>query len=880
MPKVTSGIRKTETELKTERMRRYREKKAQKSKDDMSLPAPAPEKEKQLSEKPKAVRQSPPKEKPLARFVAIDGEGKNNPRLNTSYVDSDGNRQLSEHQDYVLLRSNTDLPRFYDPKGLSTVDCFSWLCNLSLQEYGATFVIFGGGYDVTMWTRDIPYKDQQYLREYMSYGDADKYDYEEDKEGKKNKKRKKFPLVYFAQVYDVPNTQYVAFEYEYMPRKWFKLTRYECEIAESGKWRYRKDSKGHRIKHGSITVYDVWGFFQSTFVNGLSDYGLLTEESDYHFLASMKSKRDQFETMDIETIDAYCKKECEYLVKLMGKLQGYFRHSAINIALSRWDGAGASAAALLKQKNIKDHIEALKPAVMEAALHAYSGGRIELVQYGHIHSSKEYTEKQARSYCKRVYGNADVYQEKFIKCTYLRRIKTQKLVNRVKAITIIERLLSMKGIVKPYDKKKYADYTKKYVDTYLEHYYTFDHIGYILPCMYDYDINSAYPTTTATLPSLKGGNWCLESEIKSSFAMVHIRWDLSGQRFYPFFFRTPKHMIVYPTKGENWVWLPEYEAYLKHADKFVGTVEVLEVWNFYPCTDVKPFSFIPDMAAQRLEWKKLAKQTDGLEGGQHVAIKLMLNSLYGKLAQQVGGEKLEDGTWKLPPYLNMAWAGFITASTRASLFDAAMQSPDSVVMFATDGLFTTQELDLPLSNKLGEWEVSRFSRFTAVQAGVYYRETQDWQSLSKSRGFEKGSIQEKDVLEGWKQGPQPNAKGEYSWEVTGSSRHFITFGRIAVGEKDATIKKNMKRLCSWERKERKLALEPNGTKRMDNPKYDRWKRHERLVPTLPLIDYNGEYKHLSTLYRSPYYIPVEQASKEELEYIKEQEEKQTDENIG
>jgi hypothetical protein len=877
--KVTSGIRKSETELKRERMRRYRaKKKEQNQSDSSSVPIPK-ELEKGISEKQKPIRQSVLKEKALARFVAIDGEGKNNPRLNKTYIDSDGKRQVAEHQDYVLLRSNTNFPRFYDSKGLSTVDCFSWLCNLSLKEYGATFVIFGGGYDVTMWMRDIPYKDQQYLREYMSYGDVDKYEYEEDDTGKKSKKRKKFPPVYFAQVYDVPNTQFVAFEYEYMPRKWFKLTRYECEITEEGKWKYRKDSRGHRIKHGSITVYDVWGFFQSTFVNALADYGLLTEESDYHFLASMKSKRDQFETMDIERIDDYCKKECEYLVKLMDKLQGYFRHEAINVTLSRWDGAGAAASALLKQKNIKDHIKALPSDVMEAALHAYSGGRIELIQYGHTHSSKEYTEKQARSYCKKVYGNADLFREKFIACTYLKRIKTQKLVNKTKAVMSIERLLACKGIVKPYNKVKYEEYQKKYVAIYLDHYYTFDHIGYILPCIYDYDINSAYPTTTTILPSLKGGEWLPEKEIKSSFAMVHIKWNLSGQRFYPFFFRTKNHMIVYPTKGESWVWLPEYEAYLKHADKFVGTVEVVEVWNFYPETDEKPFSFIPDMAKQRLEWKELAKQTDGREGGQHVAIKLILNSLYGKLAQQVGGELLEDGTWKLPPYLNMAYAGYITASTRASLFDSAMQSPDSVVMFATDGIFTTQELDLPLSNKLGEWEVSRFSRFTAVQAGVYYRETQDWQSLSKSRGFEKGSIREKDVLERWEKGYQPNDKGEYVCEVIGTSRHFITFGRIAVGEKEATIKKNMKRLCCWERKERKLALEPNGTKRMDNPKYDHWKRYERLVPTLPLIDYNGEYNTFSTMYRSPYYIVVEQASTEELEYIKEQEEKQTDENI-
>ena len=147
-----------------------------------------------------------------------------------------------------------------------------------------------------------------------------------------------------------------------------------------------------------------------------------------------------------------------------------------------------------------------------------------------------------------------------------------------------------------------------------------------------------------------------------------------------------------------------YEAYLKHKDMFQGTVEVMEVWNFYPATDKKPFDFIPDMASQRLKWKRLAKQTNSAEGGQHVAIKLMLNSLYGKLAQQVGGELLEDGTWKLPPYSNMAW-GVTSLLAHVQNYLIPQCSILSVVMFATDGLFTTETFDLSLTDKLGEWNL-------------------------------------------------------------------------------------------------------------------------------------------------------------------------------
>lgn len=33
-----------------------------------------------------------------------------------------------------------------------------------------------------------------------------------------------------------------------------------------------------------------------------------------------------------------------------------------------------------------------------------------------------------------------------------------------------------------------------------------------IPCIYDYDINSAYPTTIAELPTLTDGRWLREKE--------------------------------------------------------------------------------------------------------------------------------------------------------------------------------------------------------------------------------------------------------------------------------------------------------------------------------------------------------------------------------
>src|SRR5882757_6795811 len=201
MPKVTSGIRKSPSELKSERNKRYRAKQKlspQVERLEKVVSSPKQSRKEQASK----IISEQKKPKPLARFVSLDGEGNNW----SDHIDKQGKRHKSEHQDYVLLRSSSEqLDPLYNPKGLSTVSCFSWLCNLALKEHGATFVGFGLSYDITMWMRDIPYKDQVYLRTYMQAGDIDKYDFVEEK-GEKKKKRKLFPPTYEAIVDDVPNT--------------------------------------------------------------------------------------------------------------------------------------------------------------------------------------------------------------------------------------------------------------------------------------------------------------------------------------------------------------------------------------------------------------------------------------------------------------------------------------------------------------------------------------------------------------------------------------------------------------------------------------------------------------------------------------------------
>lgn len=672
------------------------------------------------------------------QFIAIDGEG-----LNVGTAPNGGTIQH-----YVMMCASTG-ESLYKPEGIKSLDALNWLCNLAETYPKAVFVVFGGSYDTTMILRDLTFQERLTIHKYSKIAtDIDQ----------SNSKRK------------LP--RFGNFEIIYRPRKELYVKRLKTIVSDTGYhkvlWKKSKGGKFSKLSSGAMHLYDVYGFFQRKFVDAIAEYKLPVDDID--FIRRMKDTRNDFQTGNVQEIISYCKRECEILVKLMQLVEHYLLHPDINLKLTRWDGAGAIAGAIMKKYAVKEHLEELPFDVLEASKHAYTGGRIELIQYGH--------------------------------------------------------------------------YTK---------------------VVYDYDINSAYPTFLLRLPSLKGGLWKREKTIKSSFAVCLVEWDLwdIDNRIYPFPYRQKDGTIIYPSKGKNWVWLPEYLAATKHLGKYNhGSIILLEVFNFYPASDEKPFWFVDDMAKQRLIWKQTGE-------GQNIMVKLGLNSLYGKTAQQIGGH-YDEKTERVipPPYHNLAYAGYVTSSTRAALFDAAMQNPHDVIMFATDGLFTIKPFDLTISKQLGEWECTKVLSFTAVQSGVYYYTTEEGKEKIKSRGFDPSSVSRETIIKTWKEGK--------SSKVTGRSRKFITFGMIATAQKEDTIKKNMLRLCNWETVDRDLCLYPLNTKRHNtlNDEYEtRRKPSSGLMKTYPKV--NADYEEsgmISYPYRYIYAVPIEKLTEVEKQYLMEVEE--------
>lgn len=318
------------------------------------------------------------------------------------------------------------------------------------------------------------------------------------------------------------------------------------------------------------------------------------------------------------------------------------------------------------------------------------------------------------------------------------------------------------------------------------------------PAVYEYDICSAYPRALSEVPSLAGGHWSPADShayrAAASFSLWHVRFT-SGDNSVPqpLFRRDANGAVCYPYAVEGWYWKPEIDAAREFARRYGGRVEILAGFTFLPALNTLPFAFIPALYEQRARLKAAGD-------GAHVGLKLSLNSLYGKLAQQIGFRPATaQHSLKLPPYHQLEWAGYVTSRTRAAIFMASIDDLSSVVAYETDALFTTRSLPhLTIGKDLGEWEQTAFRSLSYFQSGFYFGTLTDGTEVVKTRGIE-----------------PPNVDNPLSvtrelcltafprWEkVTGRTTRFITMGTALQGRWDEWRQ--------WQTRPRVMTLEPSG----------------------------------------------------------------------
>lgn len=222
-----------------------------------------------------------------------------------------------------------------------------------------------------------------------------------------------------------------------------------------------------------------------------------------------------------------------------------------------------------------------------------------------------------------------------------------------------------------------------------------------------WDIHSAYPAIFAGLTDPRGSMLMSGREWEdrgARYGCYHVIADIPPSwRFGPFAVAEANGDIIYPV-GMVRTYIGR--AGLELAKKYSIPIKVLFAWEIFPDHDDLLFPEVESIYSLRKDPEK----------GQ--ACKLAMNSAYGLLCEKenksipspgkiFGGKKA--GAYFVRSYsifgryTNYPLAAEITEKTRLKLWEIAYQYPDKVHFFATDGILTDADIELPTGPGLGEW---------------------------------------------------------------------------------------------------------------------------------------------------------------------------------
>lgn len=289
------------------------------------------------------------------------------------------------------------------------------------------------------------------------------------------------------------------------------------------------------------------------------------------------------------------------------------------------------------------------------------------------------------------------------------------------------------------------------------------------------DINSAYPHKMIYIPCMREGCgfWAAtDGEVPEAAVVGHakVKWFVEEglTSTPPFIVRRQDSRVGMPRMMDQWTWvsLAEYQA---AQQRFPEDIEVEKVIYWAPdcvCGNEKPFEFLQYLYDKRLEFKDEMKaaEKDSPEwwnlSCKEKAIKLVINSIYGKLAQQ----DPQPGA-----YTNLHLASYITGATRAQVRTETWAREDQggiVVYQHTDSVLSVGGTPKDEGKKLGAWGMEKQSKdFLIVQPGL---------ATSLGGG--------KDASRGCRLGPFKEAVNKWLTEVD-LTQHPTTWPKLVTEQK-------------------------------------------------------------------------------------------------
>lgn len=262
-------------------------------------------------------------------------------------------------------------------------------------------------------------------------------------------------------------------------------------------------------------------------------------------------------------------------------------------------------------------------------------------------------------------------------------------------------------------------------------------LGTVPGTSYEYDICSAYPHIIRSLPCLCEGVAPAET---GWMALVDVETREAVKGFGGPLVRSIGGTLSRRAHTRQVMWEHELIMWVK-AGIVRPDYVVHKSMRFRPaCDHPPPLKDFTDFYDLR---RRVGKKTPlGL------ALKLVMNSAYGKFAQSVGN----------PKYSNPIWASLITSGTRCLILGAISTHPHGVrdlVMVATDGVyFRTRHKKLNVADELGAWEEAPKDRLFVFKPGIYWdlksRADRARARGAKSRGIPLATFHEWSVdIERW-----------------------------------------------------------------------------------------------------------------------------------
>lgn len=262
-------------------------------------------------------------------FICWDGEG-----MNLSGRD--------KPQHYVLFGCSTQ--EHIVGKNLSTNEILDFILDVGERNPNAIHIGFAFNYDVNMILRDLPRWKLEELR-------ATRQCYLRNR----------------------------TLRIEWLPSKSFRVTRYTTAYRDN----VAKRSRNRGSDYTSVTIYDVFSFFQKSFVAVCEEY--LKSENDIELLEIVrdgKAMRNDFQWDELEYVRRYWTHEIELLARLMAAFRPIVFGAEFYI--KQWHGPGVLANYAFNGHGTSKLMNQNHPEpVRKAAQHAYAGGRFELFKMGH-----------------------------------------------------------------------------------------------------------------------------------------------------------------------------------------------------------------------------------------------------------------------------------------------------------------------------------------------------------------------------------------------------------------------------------------------------------------------------------------------------------------